>query len=95
MKKTEIIKITDIILDNSIYPRNSVDHKRVSMFEENMRDGFEFDPVHLQKHPDEPGKYRILDGAHRFKAYKGIGEREIKAEIINLNGDDPPALCCK
>lgn len=70
MKKTDIIKIEDIVLDNSIYPRINIDHKRVSMFEENMRDGFEFDPIHLQEHPDEPGKYRILDGAHRFQAYK-------------------------
>ncbi len=54
-----------------------------------MRDGFEFDPIHLQAHPDEPGKYRILDGAHRFKAYKGLGEKEVKAEIINLNGTHP------
>ena len=89
MSKTQAIKIEDIILDSSIYPRNSIDHKRVSMFEENMRDGFEFDPIHLQEHPDEPGKYRILDGAHRFNAYKGMGEKEIKSEIINLNGEDP------
>ncbi|MBN1276983.1 MAG: ParB N-terminal domain-containing protein, partial [Deltaproteobacteria bacterium] len=89
MSKVQSIKIEDIVLDSSIYPRNSIDHKRVSMFEENMRDGFEFDPIHLQEHPDEPGKYRILDGAHRFKAYKGIGDKEVKAEIINLNGEDP------
>ena len=89
MSKVKSIKIKDIVLDSSIYPRISIDHKRVSLFEENMRDGFEFDPIHLQAHPDEPGKYRILDGAHRFKAYKGIGEKEIEAEIINLNGEDP------
>ena len=54
-----------------------------------MRDGFKFDPIHLQAHPDEPGKYRILDGAHRFKACKGIGKKEVSAEIIKLNGKDP------
>lgn len=54
MGKMQSIKIKEIVLDNSIYPRNSIDHKRISMFEENMRDGFEFDPIHLQKHPDEP-----------------------------------------
>ena len=89
MSKIQSIKTTDIVLDKSIYPRNSIDHKRVAMFEENMRDGFEFDPIHLQAHPDEPEKFRILDGAHRFQAYKGIGEKEVKAEIINLNGEDP------
>ncbi len=89
MGKEQNIKISDIILDNRIYPRSSIDHKRVSMFEENMRDGFEFDPIHLEVHPDEPGKYRILDGAHRFNACKGIGKKEITAEIIELNGKDP------
>ncbi len=89
MSKVQSIKTSDIVIDSSIYPRISIDHKRVSMFEENMRDGFKFDPIQLQEHPDEPGKYRILDGAHRFKAYKGIGEKEVKAEIINLNGEDP------
>ncbi|NLD38998.1 MAG: ParB N-terminal domain-containing protein, partial [Desulfatiglans sp.] len=89
MRKTDKVKIEDIILDNSIYPRSSIDHKRVSMFEENMRDGFVFDPIQVQAHPDLPGKYRILDGAHRFQAYKGIGQKEIPAEIIKLNGTDP------
>ena len=54
-----------------------------------MRDGIKFDPIHLQEHPDEPGKYRILDSAHRYQAYKGIGETEIPAKIIKLNGTHP------
>jgi len=89
MNKSATVKLEDIILDNSIYPRSSIDHKRVAMFEENMRDGFEFDPIQLQEYPDLPGKYRILDGAHRFQAYKGIGQKEIPAKIIKLNGTDP------
>jgi biotin operon repressor len=89
MGKVQKIKISDIVLDSRIYPRSSIDHKRVAMFEENMRDGFEFEPIHLEVHPDEPGKYHILDGAHRFHAYKGIGQKEVPAEIIKLNGKDP------
>ena len=89
MGKVQKIKISDIVLDSRIYPRSSIDHKRVAMFEENMRDGFEFEPIHLEVHPDEPGKYHILDGAHRFHAYKGIGKKEVPAEIIKLNGIDP------
>ena len=82
MGKVQNIKISDIILDNRIYPRSSIDHKRVSMFEENMRDGFEFDPIHLEVHPDEPGKYRILDGAHRFNACIRV---LVKKEITSRN----------
>ena len=29
--------------------------------EENIRDGFKFDPIEVQPHPDKPGKYRLLD----------------------------------
>ncbi|MGD9160798.1 MAG: ParB N-terminal domain-containing protein [Desulfobacteraceae bacterium] len=89
MSKVQSIKASDIALDHRIYPRSRIDHKRVSMFEENMKAGFEFDPIHLEAHPDEPGKYRILDGAHRFNACKGICKKEIPAEIIKLNGKNP------
>jgi hypothetical protein len=52
MSKAQAIKIEDILLDYSIYPRSNIDHKRVSLFEENMRDGFKFEPIHLQEHLD-------------------------------------------
>ena len=39
-KTTTIIPISDIILDEEIYPRSGVDQKRVGIFAENIRDGF-------------------------------------------------------
>ena len=83
------IPISQIVLDETIYPRSGVYPKRVSMFAENMRDGFEIDPIEVQIHPDDDSKYRILDGAHRFNAYKQIGATEIPLHIITLNGVDP------
>lgn len=67
------IPISQIILDEEIYPRVRVDPRRVSMFAENMRDGFEIDPIEVQIHTLDDDKYRILDSAHRFNAYKEIG----------------------
>jgi hypothetical protein len=72
-KKTCTVPITQIILDEDIYPREWVSPKRVSMFAENMRDGFEINPIEVQIHPDYIEKYRILDGARRWHAYKEIG----------------------
>ena len=46
------VPITQIILDEDIYPREGVSPKRVSMFAENMRDGFEIDPIEVQIHPE-------------------------------------------
>ena len=39
------IPLSDIILDETIYPREKVDHKRVGIFTANIRDGFRFDPI--------------------------------------------------
>ncbi len=72
-KTTRTVPITQIILDEEIYPRSGVYPKRVSMFAENMRDGFEIEPIEVQAHPDNEDMYRLLDGAHRWHAYKEIG----------------------
>ena len=36
------ILISDIFLDEFIYPRENIDHKRIGIFIENLRDGFVF-----------------------------------------------------
>ncbi len=85
----EKITISDIVLDASIYPRERIDRKRVSLFAENMRDGFSFDPIVIERHPDKKGKYRILDGAHRWTASKEVGLSKMPAVIKELKGNDP------
>ena len=92
MDKQPTIKIPNasIILDEEIYPRKGIDHRRVGMFSENIRDGFLFDPVEVEAVPDTPGLYRLLDGAHRWSAYKETGASEVEAIVITeLNGIDP------
>ena len=88
-KSTTKIPISDIYLDEKIYPRERIDQKRVRIFADNIRDNFIFDPIEVQPHPDKPGKYRILDGAHRRSAYKAAGITEIEAVIQKLDGIDP------
>jgi len=94
-KAVHTIPITQIILDEEIYPRGGVYPKRVSMFAENIRDGFEIDPIEVQIHPEYGDKYRILDGAHRWHAYKEIGETEIPVHVITLAGVDPLLYAAK
>ncbi len=89
------VPITQIILDEEIYPRSGVYPKRVSMFAENMRDGFEIDPIEVQVHPEDGNKYRILDGAHRLQAYKEIGATELPVHITTLDGLDPLLYAAK
>jgi len=65
----------NIIFDEEIYPRVGIDHRRVAMFTEILRDGHQFDSIEVQIHPEDNAVYRLLDGAHRYNAHKEIGGR--------------------
>ncbi|MCF8139195.1 MAG: ParB N-terminal domain-containing protein, partial [Desulfotignum sp.] len=86
---TTQIPVSSIILDETIYPRKAVDHRRVAIFAENIRDGIAFDPIEVEPFPDKPGFYRHLDGVHRWNAYKATGVEMVTVIIKDLAGDDP------
>jgi len=88
-KANRIVLNTRIVLDEEIYPRAGIDHGRVALFAENMHDDFHFDPIEVEMHPEQDGKYRILDGFHRVQAYKDNGKDRISAKIVTLKGADP------
>jgi DNA-binding XRE family transcriptional regulator len=37
------VNINQIVIDETIYPRNSINLKRLELFAENLRDGFRFE----------------------------------------------------
>ena len=94
-QQTTQIPISLILLDEDIYPRNGIDPRRVGIFAENIRDGFSFDPIEVEPCPDKPGWYRLLDGAHRWSAYKSTGVSEVEAVIKDLEGNDPLLYAAK
>ncbi len=54
------IPVSSIILDEEIYPRKGIDHRRVGIFSENLRDGFAFDPIEVAPCPEiEPFTWDI------------------------------------
>jgi hypothetical protein len=99
------IQISDIFLDESIYPRKNIDHKRIGIFVENLRDGHLFDPIQVQicpvsELPESLGShkkvwYRILDGAHRWNAFKKTGQTQISAIVKTLDDIDPLLYAAK
>lgn len=94
-KSATKIPISSIILNEDIYPRKGLDQKRVGIFAENIRDDFKFDPIEVEPDPDRPGKYRLLDGVHRWSAYKTVGMTDLEAVIKDLNGADPLLYAAK
>ena len=65
---TKQIPVSSIILDDNIYPRKGIDHRRVGIFAENIRDGFTFDPIE-----------KDLDGTDPllYAAAKAIGPKQL------------------
>jgi len=94
-QQTTTIPISVVIFDEDIYPRKGIDPRRVGIFAENIRDGFQFEPIEVEPDPDKPGRYRLLDGAHRWSAYKSTGIAEVEAVIKDLDGTDPLLYAAK
>ncbi len=94
-KISDKVATSNVTLDESIYPREKIDHKRVGIFAENLRDGFKFEPIEVQIHPEKREKYRILDGMHRWNAHKEVGLTDIQVIIKDLKGIDPLLYAAK
>lgn len=41
------------------------------------------DPITVRPHPDDPKKYQIIDGEHRWRVCSELGHKTIPAEIIH------------
>jgi hypothetical protein len=62
------IPITDIYLDESIYPRENIDHKRIKMFVENLSVDGQINVIDLlsKKGFEIQGKYSSKNGFYGF-----------------------------
>lgn len=74
-------KLSEIIVDNTIYPRAAFDPETVSRYRETLEAGATLPPLVVM--PDG----RLLDGRHRYEAYKQAGVEEV--EVIVEETDDP------
>ena len=73
------LPITDIILDEQIYQRHKIDQNRVATFAENIRDGFTFDPIEVQSHPELPDLTKMAELPNSSKAdlQRGFTVRQV------------------
>ncbi len=66
IKQTTTVQTAPIFLEEGIYPRKSIDHKRTGVGADNIRVGFNFEPVEVM-----PAGY----GAHTFRKTWGYHQR--------------------
>jgi transcriptional regulator with XRE-family HTH domain len=85
--KSNLINIADLTWDRFIYPRGTKSQKTIDGYIEAIAIGAQFPPVKIQKvfnYPDADGGQTteatlIIDGIHRWSAFKEKGIKEILA----------------
>ena len=52
-------------------------------------------PIVVRRHPTKSGKYQLIDGEHRVRAFKKLGELLIRAEILDLSDEEATVLATR
>lgn len=77
------IKLTEIVFDQSIYPRSNYNENTVDDYVTAMNLGAVFPPLLVQSVQNGQGnKYVIIDGVHRFHAYKKLGAEQVEVSLL-------------
>jgi len=78
------LKISEVVLDYSLYPRTEVDSQQVSYLAEAMVSGTNIDPIVINSSDN-----RCIDGFHRVKAYRKIfGDNHVISAIEKKYGSE-------
>lgn len=74
------VPLADIISDSEIQPRAELDGAIVADYAAAMREGDEFPPLKVFEIPGE-SKLILVDGFHRYAAYKLVGKRKVDVDV--------------
>jgi len=70
-----------------------INHKKIEQYAESIKEVGLLEPI--QVHPKENGRYDILAGRHRVRAYKQIGLAKIKCVIKNIDDNTARLILLK
>ncbi len=79
------VSISKVVIDYKLYPRVKIDESVVNHYAELIKEGVVFPPI---KVVEKNGKYIILDGVHRYLAYKKAGFDKIRVEVYEIPEKD-------
>lgn len=83
MSKATMIELSRLTFDPAIYPRDHVDPENVRALVRAIEAGAKLPPIVV-----EAGTFRIVDGVHRFHAYKASGmDADAKVAVTPVRYD--------
>lgn len=78
--QSRLLKLSEIHVDERLYPRMQVDHITVARYINAMKSGASFPPIKVAK--NSQGVNVLIDGRHRMASAEGCKETHIQTEII-------------
>lgn len=87
MEKITRIKLSELVIDYTIYPRHKVDDYHVRSMVESLRSGSGLPPMLVEKK-----SRRVIDGVHRYHAYQRVNGPDFSAPCILKEWPDEKSL---
>lgn len=84
-----LVSLSEVVFDESIYPRSIVDAATVDKYAEAMSVGDVFPAIVV-----ESDSNRLLDGKHRLDAHRQLGLAEIEVVFVDVPEGMHPRLFC-
>jgi len=79
--KTQILKLSELVLDEKFYPRDMVDWRVVATYNNALKVGAKFPPIAVGKVGRD---FVVIDVWHRVKAFKMNKQEFNEAEILDI-----------
>lgn len=85
------IEVVHLVFDETIYPRAAISEMHVSRLADSLRAGEQVPPILVESHTK-----RIIDGVHRWKAWRKVygEESKIPCELISENDEAKLFILC-
>lgn len=83
----DIVPIDEIVIDLEIYPRSEWSSATIARYAESIEAGENLPPIVLERE-----SRKLLDGMHRYRAYRQLGIHEIEAEYHRIPESVPAKL---
>lgn len=84
-----LVPLTEVVFDESIYPRSTVNAATVEKYAEAISVGDVFPAIVV-----ESDSNRLLDGKHRLDAHRQLGLADIEVEFVDIPEGMHPRLFC-
>ena len=82
LEKVVLVKVSELVFDSELYPRNKVSWLTAYSYSQAMRAGEVFPPIRVGLFQ---GKKYVVDGWHRVEAKRLLGEEYVEAVVKRYN----------